>query len=84
MQAGSHVKLRKNLNGDAIVAFEQSLKRVRDKESLAKYVQEQRSIARESELCLVDPAFRGRGIARQGRSGRPKGRVRKEEEDKRE
>ena len=35
LQAGSHVKLRKGLSAEEILAFERSLKRVRDNETLA-------------------------------------------------
>jgi len=81
LQAGSHVKPRKSLSGEAIVAFERSLKRARDNEALVEYVREQKKIARASDLSLVDPALRGRGIARHGPSGRPKG-SKKHEDDK--
>ena len=81
LQAGYHVKLRKSLSGEAIVAFERSLKRARDNETLVEYVREQKKIARASDLSLVDPALRGRGIARHGPSGRPKG-SKKHEDDK--
>ena len=81
LQAGSHVKVRKCLSGEAIVAFERGLKRTRDNETLVEYVREQKKIARASDLSLVDPALRGRGIARHGPSGRPKG-SKKHEDDK--
>ena len=45
LQAGSHVKLRKGLSGEAIVV-ERSLKRARDNETLVEYVREQKKITR--------------------------------------
>ena len=49
-QAGSHVKLRKGLSGEAIVAFEESLKRVRDNQTIVEFVREQKKIAREFHI----------------------------------
>ncbi len=78
-QGGSHVKLRNGLSGEAIVAFEESLKRVRANHVLADVVREQKKVAREFKLSLRDPVLRGRGIARHGASGRPKGSLRNDE-----